>query len=78
MRVLEGLEPQNVFYYFEEITRIPHGSGNIGQISDYLRDFARERNLFHVQDKWGNVVIIKEASAGFEGEAPYILQAHID
>lgn len=78
MRVLEGLEPQNVFYYFEEITRIPHGSGNIGQISDYLRDFARARNLFHVQDKWGNVVIIKEASAGFEGEAPYILQAHID
>lgn len=78
MRVLDGLEPQNVFYYFEEITRIPHGSGNIGQISDYLRDFARERNLFHVQDKWGNVVIIKEASAGFEGEAPYILQAHID
>lgn len=78
MRVLEGLEPQNVFYYFEEITRIPHGSGNIGQISDYLRDFAQARNLFYVQDKWGNVVIIKEASAGFEGEAPYILQAHID
>lgn len=78
MRVLEGLEPQNVFYYFEEITRIPHGSGNIGQISDYLRDFAQARNLFHVQDKRGNVVIIKEASAGFEGEAPYILQAHID
>lgn len=78
MRVLEGLEPQSVFYFFEEITRIPHGSGNIGQISDYLRDFARERNLFHVQDKWGNVVIIKEASAGFEEEAPYILQAHID
>lgn len=78
MGVLTGLQPESVFHYFEEISRIPHGSGNIGRISDYLRDFAKERNLFHVQDKFGNVVIIKEAAAGFEKEAPYILQAHMD
>lgn len=78
MGVLTGLQPENVFHYFEEISRIPHGSGNIGQISDYLRNFAKERNLFHVRDKFGNVVIVKEAAAGFEKEPPYILQAHID
>ncbi len=78
MGVLTGLRPENVFHYFEEISSIPRGSGNIGRISDYLRDFARERNLFHVQDKAGNVVIIREASADFAGEAPYILQAHMD
>ncbi len=78
MGVLTGLQPESVFHYFEEISRIPHGSGNIGKISDYLRDFAKERNLFHVQDKSGNVVIVKEAAAGFENEEPYILQAHMD
>lgn len=78
MGVLTGLQPENVFHYFEEISRIPHGSGNIKAISDYLRDFAKERNLYHVQDKFGNVVIVREASAGFEKEAPYILQAHMD
>ncbi len=78
MGVLEGLQPASVFHYFEEISRIPHGSGNIGKISDYLRDFAKERGLFHIQDKFGNVVIVKEEAAGFEKEEPYILQAHMD
>ena len=40
MRVLENLEPKRVFYYFEEICSIPHGSGNTKQISDYLVSFA--------------------------------------
>ena len=26
--VLEQLEPKKVFHFFEEMTRIPHGSGN--------------------------------------------------
>ncbi len=78
MGVLAGLQPESVFHYFEKISSIPHGSGNIGAISDYLRDFAKERNLFHVQDAFGNVVIVKDAAAGFEKEPPYILQAHMD
>ena len=28
MRVLENCEPKKVFYYFEEICKIPHGSRN--------------------------------------------------
>ncbi len=27
-RILTNLKPEDVFYYFEEITKIPHGSGN--------------------------------------------------
>ena len=46
MRILENLEPQNVFYYFEEICKIPHGSGNTRQISDYLKAFADEHGLY--------------------------------
>ena len=40
MGVLSGLKPEKVFYYFEEICKIPHGSGNVDQISDYLADFS--------------------------------------
>ena len=44
MRVLENCEPKRVFYYFEEICKIPHGSGNTKQISDYLVDFAKKQD----------------------------------
>lgn len=78
MGVLSDLEPKNVFRFFEEITRIPHGSGNVGQISDYLADFARERKLFFIQDELKNVIIVKEATPGYEQEPAVILQGHMD
>lgn len=78
MGVLDGLKPEIVFHFFEEISRIPHGSGNIGQISDYLKHFAEERGLFCVQDAVGNIVIVREAAPAYEEEEPYILQAHMD
>ncbi|MDD6632157.1 MAG: aminoacyl-histidine dipeptidase [Lachnobacterium sp.] len=78
MRALENLKPENVFYYFEEIANIPHGSRNTKQISDYLVNFAKERNLEHYQDELNNVVIIKEASEGYESAEPVIIQGHMD
>ena len=78
MRVLEGLSPEKVFYYFEDICRIPHGSGNTGKISDYLVEFAAKRGLAHYQDSVGNVIIIKEASEGYENHPPVMLQGHMD
>lgn len=78
MGVLSNLEPKNVFHYFEEITKIPHGSGNVQQISDYLVSFAKERGLTYIQDELKNVIIIKEAASGYEQEPPVILQGHMD
>lgn len=78
MRVLENLKPEKVFYYFEEICSIPHGSGNLDKISSYLANFAAERGLFHIRDASNNVIIVKEATAGYEEVAPIILQGHMD
>ena len=78
MGVLENLEPKNVFHYFEDICRIPHGSGNIRQISDFLKQFAHERGLECIQDELCNIIIIKEATEGYEQQEPYILQGHMD
>ncbi len=64
--------------YFEEITRIPHGSGNEKQISDYLVQFAKDHQLQYLQDDMNNVVIYKPASAGAESQPALMLQAHMD
>ena len=61
MSVLAGLKPERVFYYFEELCRIPHGSGNTKEVSDYLVQFAKDHDLKYVQDEMNNVVIYKPA-----------------
>ena len=78
MRILENLEPQDVFYYLEEICKIPHGSGNTGQISDYLKAFADEHGLYCRQDELNNIIMVKEASKGYEDHEPVLLQGHMD
>lgn len=78
MGVLEQLEPKAVFHYFEEICKIPHGSGNVDKISDYLADFAKKRGLFCVQDEEKNIIISKEATPGYEDHEGIILQGHMD
>ncbi len=78
MAVLSQLEPKSVFRFFEEISQIPHGSGNVEQISDYLVQFAKERNLFYIQDAIKNVIIVKEATEGYEKEPAVIIQGHMD
>ena len=78
MGVLSALEPAKVFQFFEEICSIPHGSGNVEQISNYLVDFAKERGLKYRQDEKYNVVIWKDGSKGYEDSEPVILQGHMD
>lgn len=78
MMLSEKLYPQRVFDYFEQIAAIPHGSRNTKAISDYLVDFAKEHNLVWYQDENNNVVIVKEASAGYEAAEPIIIQGHMD
>lgn len=76
--MLEQLQPKEVFYYFEQICQIPHGSGNTKQISDYLVEFAKKLGLEHYQDEINNVIIIKEATEGYENEPAIIIQGHMD
>ena len=78
MAVLDQLEPQNVFRFFEQMCAIPHGSYNTKAVSDWCVAFARERGLEHYQDAMNNVILIKEASAGYEDAEPVILQGHLD
>lgn len=78
MAVLEHLEPSSVFHFFEEISAIPRGSTNTKEISDWCVEFAKVRGLEYHQDSLNNVIIIKEAAAGYEKAEPVILQGHLD
>lgn len=77
-RKLAGLEPAQVFQYFEEICAIPHGSRNTKAISDYLVEFAKSHGLRYIQDETNNVILFQEGTCGMEDHAPVILQGHMD
>ena len=42
---LAGLEPRAVFYYFEEICAIPHGSGNTKAIEIFLDSSSKKPSV---------------------------------
>ena len=75
---LAGLEPADVFGYFEKICSIPHGSRNTKMISDYLVSFAVEHGLKYIQDEANNVILFQDGTCGMENHSPVILQGHMD
>lgn len=76
--LLKEYDYKNVLYYFEQLTKIPHGSGNVKAISDYLAAFAKEQGAECIQDKAYNIIIRKPASSGYEDAPTVMLQGHMD
>lgn len=74
----ENYKSKNVFSFFEQINQIPRGSGNEKELSDYIVNFAKERNLEYLQDEMYNLVIKKPATPGFENAPTLIIQGHLD
>ncbi len=69
---------ERVFHYFEEISKIPHGSGETDKIAEYLVSFATERGLFVKRDSANNIIIRKNATRGYTDRPTVIIQGHID
>lgn len=78
MKILNGYEPSEVLGFFEDICNIPHISYHEQELSDYCVKFAKDRGLYWEQDELGNVIIIKEATPGYEEVEPIIIQGHLD
>lgn len=77
-RILKDIKPLEVFRYFEELSRIPRGSGNERGVSNYLVSFAEQHNLEVIQDPALNVIIKKKATSGYENRPSVIIQGHMD
>ncbi len=78
MQTLKNLLSCRAFDYFLELSKIPHGSGNMEKISAYCVDFAEKHSLEYFTDDAKNVIIYKKATAGYENSEPVILQGHLD
>lgn len=78
MGVLSHLKPDRVFYYFEEISKIPRSSYHTKEVSDYCVAVANKLGLSVRQDAWNNVVIHKAGSKECTSEAVFMLQGHLD
>ena len=76
--ITKGYKPEKALAYFEELCKIPHGSGNEEAVAKYIENFAKERNLFVIRDANNNVFIRKEATIGYENVSAYLLQGHTD
>ena len=78
MSDLQNIEPKKVFHWFYELNQIPRCSGDEKRVSDFLVNFAKERNLEVYQDEAYNVIIKKEGTKGYENSDPVIIQGHMD
>ncbi len=75
---IETLQPTTLWRNFYKLTQIPHPSGYMKPMSEFLMAFAKEHNLEAKTDKVGNILIKKSATAGMENRQTVVLQAHID
>ncbi|MDD2474996.1 MAG: aminoacyl-histidine dipeptidase [Dysgonamonadaceae bacterium] len=73
-----NLKPLNVWKHFYALTRIPRPTGQMAEVTEYVKKIGNKLNLEVKQDKVNNVVIIKPATKGFESKDTVILQAHLD
>ena len=76
--MISKLCQDRVFYHFYQVCQIPHGSGNEKALSDCLLNWAVNLGLDAEQDRLNNVLIRKQATAGYENAPCVMLQAHID
>ncbi|GFI61279.1 cytosol non-specific dipeptidase [Clostridiales bacterium] len=75
---LENLKPKRVFYYFQQLSNIPRGSGNEKAVGEYCLSVAKSLGLYAFQDEFNNILIRKPASNGYENAATVIIQGHLD
>jgi len=78
MNNILNLNPKRVFYYFNEICKIPHPSKKEEKIVAWLLETGKALGLETKRDKIGNVLISKPATKGKEQVTPVIFQSHVD
>jgi len=76
--VIQGLKPERIWHYFNEISAIPRGSKNEKAVLEYIKKTTAGMGLKSKQDKVGNVVVTKPASSGKENSTTVVLQVHTD
>lgn len=75
---IKDLAPEAIWFYFDQITKVPRPSKKEEKIRAYLRDFATQHNLPFKEDQAGNILISKPATPGMENRKTIVMQSHMD
>ena len=75
---IDGLKPAGLWKWFAELAKIPRCSKNEQAAAAFVVSTAKKLGLEWQQDKVGNVVVRKPASAGREHAPMVCLQGHLD
>ncbi|MDR3214775.1 MAG: beta-Ala-His dipeptidase [Bacilli bacterium] len=78
MDFYKNLESAKVFECFKLLCDIPHESKKEQKISNFLKNWAEERNLWVKQDETLNIIIKKDGIGSLSDAQPVILQGHMD
>jgi dipeptidase D len=76
--VLGHLKPELVWYHFEEICKYPRPSKKEEKIAEYVVSVGKGLGFQTEKDKFGNILIRKPATPGYENRKTVALQGHID
>lgn len=75
---IRNFNPPILWGYFDDICKIPRPSKKEDKIILFLKEFGALHHLETLQDETGNILIRKNATAGFEQKPSVVLQSHID
>lgn len=78
MTAISSLYPQPLWQWFAQICAIPHPSKHEQALSRHIQAWARDKGLAVLEDKVGNLIIKKPATAGMENRKTVVIQAHLD
>jgi len=78
MQTLQTTKAATVWSYFLNICTIPHTSKHEQQLTNWIINWAKEKNITYSLDDVGNLLLRKAATPGYEQKTPTILQAHLD
>jgi dipeptidase D len=75
---VEDLQPQALWHYFLELSKVPRGSKKEGAAIDWIEKVAREHGVEAVRDSVNNILVRVPASQGHEKAPVVLLQSHVD
>lgn len=75
---LANLKPEAVWRYFDEICKYPRPSKKEKKVVEYVLSVIQKLELPYEQDAFGNILVRKPATPGFEHLKTVCLQGHLD
>lgn len=73
-----SLQPERLWFFFNEICKIPHASRKEQQLASWIMEQGKNFGLETFTDKAGNILVRKPATPGKEKLPVVILQSHMD